>query len=76
LIVKNRERMRRHLKAATDALDRAEDGLDVPDHCVQEDAYFLQQLAIATEALAMARHRMLDLKTVLAEQEENAFPEG
>jgi hypothetical protein len=75
LISKNRVRMERHLRSAADAIRRACDGLNVPDHCVQEDAYFLQQLLVAEESIRMARDRMLDLQRALAEQDDNALRE-
>jgi hypothetical protein len=76
LISKNRIRIGAHVVKAVDALRRAVDGLAVPDHCIQEDAYFLQQLLVAEECIRLARARMLDLQNALKEQGENALPEG
>jgi hypothetical protein len=67
LFTKNRNRMRRHLSSAGEAMRRADDGLDMPEHSVQEDAYVLQQLAVAEEAIRMARDVMLNLQQALAD---------
>jgi hypothetical protein len=76
VIVKNKSRIARHIRSALDALDRAVDGLEMPDNSVQEDCYVLQQLAVCVESCQMAKDVMLDLKRFLAEQAENALPEG
>lgn len=76
MAAKTKLRVRRHLRSALDALQRANDGLDVPDHAFAEDQYVRQQLLVAVSACQMAADRVRDYQTEAAERQDAHFLEG
>jgi hypothetical protein len=76
-IHKTKQRVKRHLAAADDALKRAGDGLDAPDHLGFTDEYIERQLLIAVEACNMGLARIRDFKAQEpADPVEDAYQEG
>jgi hypothetical protein len=76
MAAKTKTRIRRHLRSAFDALNRASDGLDTADYALAEDQYVRQQLTVAQEAVNMAAAILHDYQTEAAEREDAHFKEG